>query len=257
MLASAYLSLSFSIGHLSAPVRTALLAALYQAILRDRAEHGPDARLATLGTAIGYCQSLLEDADGAELSDLTQAQLGDELRLLYATLHAARHRPGPHRQAAAVLMLTLFPDSDLPTSLAAVQGLLTLADAPELRVLCDQVGCAASLRHVAAAADRLEHSLQERTADERRWRARQALRGADGMLRRLLGYIVSITDPADEAQRERARALLTPLEEALLAQPAGDSPAAVYSAPAEGAAPAGAADTSTFRIERTFGWPGS
>lgn len=209
------------LSHLPRPVQVGLIDGLCQAIRRELAEHGPDARLMMLGTGLSYCGSLLRDAGpdaAAERADAARAQLEDELQVPFALLRATLHRPGDAAQRAAAQLLAALLRP--PQIAAQAQVFLDLAVEPEGRRQLERLGCQPFVAPVRAALRELERAGGAvRPVDEIQGRARQAARFADGLLGRLLGHVAALLDLADEMQRERALRLLGPLLEVVL-QPA-------------------------------------
>jgi hypothetical protein len=224
MMIPAYTVLApLSLGHLCRADRIAIIAAICQSVRQDLRHRGRDPQLMLLGAALDYCGSLLRDAGPdpeGDAADAARALLEEELLLLLISVRAAALRPDDllRQQAAARVLLALFPHGELPQSLTAARSLSRVARTQAVQAALDRLGlrpCAARVEQALGQAELTEAACQEELASELVLRARKASRMADLLLRRLHGHVCAVTDLADAAQRERAAALLGPLQAAL------------------------------------------
>ncbi|MCS6911869.1 MAG: hypothetical protein RMK29_11960 [Myxococcales bacterium] len=209
------------LGHLARPARIRLLQDLCEAIRDDMRERGPDPHLLLLGAALDYCASLLQDAGedpAGDAADAALARLEHELLYLMTALRAALHRPGDplDQQAAARLLSALFPTGGMPDSLVSARMASRIGRSLEMERALNRLGLRPLLDQIDEALRDVDLSLERcrvAPASELQQRARAATRMADVILRRVVGHVISVTDPGDSEQRVRARALLWPLRE--------------------------------------------
>lgn len=201
-----------SLGQLRRRQRVTLLGALQVTIHADVLAHGGTGPLRVLGTALGYCASLLRDVPidpEGDAADAARVILGDELRRSFDALRT--------HGGALIVQRLLLPGGPTEEVQLARTLLLLAAAAPELG--WDGTRLSAALQNLELAEARCAAAsvIAPTVTNEVAQRARQATRFADALLRQLWGLAQGLAAPGDDAALLRAQRLVRPLWEATLA----------------------------------------
>lgn len=237
------------LGYLPRLQRAELCDALQRVIHADLRDFGALPRLSILGTALGYCGSLLRavplDPAGDQV-EILQARLSDSLRMVLLGVQAGLRRAEvpAQRAALAALLQRLLPlgGPEEPMLLARALLFLVQGEGPAalrgrpLTELLSELGLQGELARLRERLDAVE--LAEALCEasivlspegaplpgmhlETALRARHATRFADVLIHQLVGFAQSLEEQPLVQRgghpRERALRLLRPLWELSLA----------------------------------------